>query len=227
MRLAVLGFLAALVALPFAAEAAAPPTRWAVTLSGRVVETYSYGNANRDAECIVRRFGTTTREWRLASTRPTVVGVDRRSSHARYRPGRLLAVRITTTAGKGSWTEMRQCLGEEIKSDSGTCSARTQGGRVRPAFAWGGANRIAFRRRSVSVPLRICGFDWTASSPDSWLSVALGRVDEELLLAGSRRTVVARADVTRDTMNMPFEPPSGSMSHKLRVLWTLQFRRLS
>ena len=123
--------------------------------------------------------------------------------------------------------ERRQCLGEEIVTDSGTCSARTQRGRVRPAFAWSGANRIAFRRRSVSVPLRMCGFDWTSSSPDSWLSVALGRVDEEVLLAGSRRTVVARADVTRETMSLPFEPPTGSMQHKLRVVWTLLFRRFS
>ena len=73
----------------------------------------------------------------------------------------------------------------------------------------------------------MCGFDWTSSSPDSWLSVAPGRVDEEVLLAGSRRTVVARADVTRDTMSLPFEPPSGTMQHKLRVVWTLLFRRLS
>ena len=57
--------------------------------------------------------------------------------------------------------------------------------------------------------------------------MALGRVDEEVLLAGSRRTVVARADVTRDTMSLPFEPPLGTMQHKLRVVWTLLFRRLS
>ena len=227
MKLAVLGFLAALVALPFAAEAAQPPTRWAVTLSGRVVESYNYGNANRTAECTVFRFGKTTREWRVASTRPTVVSVERWSSRARYRPGQLFRVGITRSGGKGSWMERRQCLGEEIVTDSGTCTARTQRGRVRPAFAWSGANRIAFRRRSVSVPLRMCGFDWTSSSPDSWLSVALGRVDEEVLLAGSRRTVVARADVTRDTMSLPFEPPTGSMQHKLRVVWTLLFRRLS
>jgi hypothetical protein len=227
MRLAVVGCLAALIALPLAAQAAEPPTRWAVTLSGRVVEQYNYGNAGRQAECIVRRFGKTSREWQVTSMRPTVVSVTRWSSRARYSPGRLFRVRITSTAGKGSWTEMRQCLGEEILTDSGTCAARTQRVTVRPAFAWGGANRIAFRRRTVSAPLRLCGFDWTASSPDSWLSVAPGRVDEEVLLAGSRRTVVARADVTRDTMNLPFEPPSGSMSHNLRVVWTMRFRRLS
>jgi hypothetical protein len=226
MRLAVPGFLAALVVLPFAAEAAEPPTRWAVTLSGRVVETYNYGNASRDAECIVRRFGKTTREWRVASTSPTVVGVDRWSSHARYRPGRLFRVRITRSAGKGSWAEMRQCLGEEIRTDSGTCGASSQRGRARPAFGWAGANRIAFRRRSAAAPLRLCGFDRAVTSSDSWLSVAPGRVDEEILLAGSRRRVVARADVSRDAM-LPFEPPSGSMTQNLRVVWTLQFRRLS
>ncbi len=65
MRLAVVVFLAALVALPLAANAAQPPTRWAVSLNGRVVEDYNYGNTSRDAECVVRRFGMTTREWRV------------------------------------------------------------------------------------------------------------------------------------------------------------------
>lgn len=226
MRLAVVGFLAALIAFPLAAQAAEPPTRWAVTLSGRVVEQYDYGNVGREVECTVRRFGRTTREWRVASTRPTIVSVARSSSRALYRPGRLFRVRITTSAGKGSWTEMRQCLGDEIRTDSGTCNARTQRRVVRPAFAWGGANRIAFRRRSGRNALRLCGFDWTATSPDSWLSVASGRVDEEVLLAGKRRTVVARADVSRDAP-LPFEPPSGSMTQSLRVVWTMQFRRLS
>jgi hypothetical protein len=226
MRLAVLGFLAALVALPFAAEAAQPPTRWAVTLSGRVVETYNYGTGTRTAECTVRRFGKTTREWRVASTAPTIVSVGRSSSHARYRPGQLFRVRITRSAGKGSWMESRQCLGEEVLTGSGTCGGSPQRGSARPAFGWAGANRIAFRRRSVVAPLRLCGFDRAVASSDAWLSVAPGRVDEEVLLAGSRRRVVARADVSRDAM-LPFEPPSGSMTQNLRVVWTLLFRRLS
>ena len=225
MRLAVLGFLAALVTLPLAAEAAQPPTRWAVTLSGRVVETYDYGTASRTAECTVRRFAKSTREWRVVSTRPTVVNVDRWSSRARYRPGQLLGVRITGSAGKGSWTEMRQCLGEEILTDSGTCSAASQQGRARPGYGWAGANRIAFRRGSGVAALRLCGFDRSVASSDAWLSVAPGRVDEEVLLAGSRRRVVARADVSRDAM-LSFDPPSGSMTQNLRVAWTLTFRRL-
>ena len=224
MKLAVLGFLAALVALPLAAEAAQPPTRWAVTLSGRVVETYNYGTANRNAECTVRRFGKTTREWRVAST-----------SHRRQRRALELTRQVPARTapprthyevrGKGSWTEMRQCLGEEILTDSGTCGASSQQGRARPAFGWAGANRIAFRRRSGVAALRLCGFDRSIASPDSWLSVAPGRVDEEVLLAGSRRRVVARADVSRDAM-LSFEPPSGSMTQNLRVVWTLLFRRL-
>jgi len=64
------------------------------------------------------------------------------------------------------------------------------------------------------------------TSSDAWLSVAPGRLDEEVLLAGSRRRVVARADVSRDAMLL-FEPPSGSMTQNLRVVWTLLFRRLS
>jgi hypothetical protein len=225
MKLAVLGFLAALVALPLAAEAAQPPTRWAVTLSGRVVEEYSYGQAEREAECTVRRWGRTTREWRLASTRPTVVSVGRLRSRARYRPAQLFRVRLTTSTGKGSWMEMRQCLGEEIQTNRGTCGPRTQRGAVRPTFSWSGVNRIAFRRRTGGAPLRLCGFDWTVPATDAWLSVAPGRVDEEVLIAGSRHRVVARADVSRDTL-LPFNPPPGSTQQKLRVVWTLLFRRL-
>ena len=228
MRLAVLGFLAALVALPFAAEAAQPATRWAVTLSGRVVETYNYGNANRTAECTVRRFRqddarvarrehTSHRRQRraLALTRAVPAGAAlSRTHHEDRREG--LVDGDASVPGRGDPHRFGH-VQRELRSE----------GRVRPAFGWAGANRIAFRRRSVSVPLRMCGFDWTSSSPDSWLSVAPGRVDEEVLLDGSRRTVVARADVTRDTMSLPFEPPSGTMQHKLRVVWTLLFRRLS
>ena len=224
MRLAVVGFLCALIAFPLAAQAAEPPTRWAVTLSGRVVEEYSYGHTWREPECTRTRSGTTTREWRVTSTRPTVVTVGRWSSRARYRPARLSPVRVTTSAGKGSWREMRQCLGEDMPTGSGTCKATARRGSVRPAFAWSGANRIAFRRRPAAAPLRLCGFDWTVSK-DSWLNIAPGRVDEEVLLAGSRRRVVARADVSRVTM-LPFNAPPGSAQQDLRVIWTLQFRRL-
>ena len=124
--------------------------------------------------------------------------------------------------------EMRQCLGKEILTESGTCSASSQQGRARPAFGWAGVNRIAFHRHSVGASLRLCGFDRTVTSPDSWLSVAPGRVDEEVLLAGSRRAVSSCGRTsTRDAMELPFEPPSGSMTqHGLRVVWTLSFRRL-
>jgi hypothetical protein len=224
MRLAVLGFLAALVAIPLAANAAEQPTRWAVTLSGRVVEEYSYGKSDRLAECAVSRWGTTTREWRVASMRPTVVSVTRGNSRARYRPARLFRVRLTTSVRRGSWMEMRQCLGETVTT-SGRCDAKTQRTATRPTFAWGGANRIVFHRRPGGAPIRLCGFNWTVPATDAWLSVAPGRVDEEVLIAGSRRLLVARADVSRDTMR-PFNPPPGTTQQKLRVVWTLRFRRL-
>ena len=226
MRLAVVVFLTALVAVPLAAEAAEPPTRWAVTLNGRVVEDYSYGHTWRDPECTLRRSGTTRREWRLTSLRPTVVTVGRSSSHARYRPARLAPVRVTASLGKGTWMEMRQCVAEELQTGSGTCRAATHRTRVRPAFAWSGANRIVFRRRAAPpARVRLCGFDWTVAPKDSWLNIAPGRVDEEVLLAGSRRRVVARADVTRITP-LPFNAPPGSAQQDLRVVWTLDFRRL-
>jgi hypothetical protein len=226
MRLAAVSFLAALVVAPFAADAAEPPRRWAVTLEGRVTETFSYIQSRREEECLVSRYGTSSRVQRVVSARPTVVTVTRSGAGATYRPARLFRVRLAPSTGRGSWSELMRCLGDPLHKDSGTCERRALPARViRPAYRWGGPNRIAFRPRPRSAPpLRLCGLEITVPATDAWLSLAPGRVDEELLIAGSRRTVVARAELTRDGEFAPDTSTSGTQ--KVRVVWTLTFRRL-
>lgn len=222
-----MSFLGALVAAPLAAQAADPPARWAVTLSGRVVETYSYNRIEREEECLRSRFGSSTRELRIVSVGPTVVAVTRAGGGVTYRPARLRRVQLRQSVGKGSWSEFLRCLGDPLGTGSGTCDARAVGPRaIRPSFGWRGANRISFRGSVAAAPLRLCGLGTTLSSTDAWLSLAAGRVDEEALLAGRARQVVARAELTRDA-NLPTDSPSTQIQQKLRVAWTLRFRRLS
>ena len=82
-------------------------------------------------------------------------------------------------------------------------------------YSWDRSTRTLFSRLHTGL------WDAVGHNPKAFLR----RVDEQVLLAGSSRRVVARADVSRDAM-LPFEPPSGSMTQNLRVVWTLLFRRL-
>ena len=227
MKLAATSFLAAFVVAPLAAQAAQPPARWAVTLSGRVVETYSYSDSERQDECFRSRIGTSTRELRVASIAPTVVTVARRGARAAYSPARLRRVQLRQSVGKGSWSEFLRCLGDPIHKGSGSCDARSPRRRtLRPAFAWSGANRISFRGSVAAAPLRLCGLERTIGTTDAWLALAPGRVDEQALLAGRARRVVARAELTRDA-NLPGLPSTISIGQKVTVVWTLRFRRLA
>jgi hypothetical protein len=227
MKLAAVSVVTALLAAPLAAQAAAPPARWAVTLSGRVVETYSYNESERQEECVRSRIGTSMRELRVASVAPTVVTVTRAGARATYTPPRLRRVQLRQSVGKGSWSEFLRCLGDPISRGSGSCDARSVPRRtLRPIFVWGGANRIVFRGSVAAAPLRLCGLDRTIGATDAWLNMAPGRVDEDALLARRARRVVARAELTRDA-NLPGEPSTTSIHQRIRVVWTLWFRRLS
>lgn len=223
MRLALVSFLAALGAAPLAAQAAEPPTRWAVTLSGRVTESYSYEQAVRDPECVISRSGTVRRELVLRSVRPTTIGVRKAGTRVVYRPSAVARVAVRTVPGEGSWTELRRCRGGPLERRSGTCPARPPSSRVvSAAFRRSGTNRIAFRRRAAQAVV-LCGAGRSVT-PDAWLHVAPGRVAELALARGSRVRVTARGATTRGGSIV--EEPDLTVGESLRVAWTLRFRRL-
>jgi hypothetical protein len=225
MKLAVLSFLAALVAAPLAAQAAAPPARYAVTLNGRVVATYSYAQTSREEECVISRMGGERRELVFRSLRPTTIEVGRVRNRADYRPTAIARVRVTGTVGGRSWTEVRRCRGGPIERLDGTCAPIEQTPLLhRLRFRWAGVNRIWFRPPAAQGrAVNLCGID-RALPMRGWLNLAIGRVDEDALLAGRSLRVLARGEIRRQ--GNVFEEQELVAGEELTVRWTLTFRRI-
>lgn len=225
MKLGVVSLLAALIAAPLAAQAAPAPARYAVTLNGRIVESYSYMRTTRESECQISRFGSATRTTEIRSVRPTVMQAVRERGRATYRPAILRALRLSVTTGGSNWIERRVCRAAPIETRNGTCPPRQSRARsIRARIAWGGPNRIVFRPDSSGPGnVQLCGLGQTVRSSGR-LSVAPGRVDEEALLIGRARRVIARASVTRDG-NIESDSQT-TIGENLEVRWTLNFRRL-
>lgn len=225
MKLVVLSFLAVLAAAPLAGQAAQAPARYSVTLNGRIVESYSYNRTTREFDCQINRFGSVSRTTEIRSVRPTVLQVVRERGRATYRPAILRALRLTATTGGSNWIERRVCRAQPIETRNGTCApiqARPRTNRAQ--IAWGGPNRIVFRPDSTRLAdVQLCGLDQSVRSSGR-LSVAPGRVDEEALLLGRSRRVIARASVTRDG-NLDSNPQT-VIGENLEVRWTLTFRRI-
>jgi hypothetical protein len=225
MKLAGVGVLLALVAAPLAAQAAPSPARWSVTLNGRVVEAYSYAQSRREEDCLISRRGSEERELVVRSLRRTVVAVARVRSRADYRPAAISRVRETGTVGGRQWTESRRCRANPIETTSGTCEPVAQPARrLRARFRWAGANRIWFRppaRRAATINL--CGLGRSVAA-GGWLNLAIGRVDEDALLAGRARRVIARGEVSRQ--RNVIQEQELVVGERVTVRWTLTFRRL-
>lgn len=225
MKLVVVTFLAALVVAPLAAEAAQAPTRYGATLSGRIVENYSYNRTTREDECQISRFGSTTRTVEIRSVRRTAIEAVRAPGRATYRPAMLSALRVTGTTGGSNWIERRVCRGAPIETRNGTCAPKQDRPRtIRAQIGWGGPNRIVFRPDStLEAQVSLCGLGMPVQSRGR-LSLGPGRVDEEALLMGRSLRVFARASVTRDANIEP--DTQTTIGENLEVRWTLTFRRL-
>jgi hypothetical protein len=225
MRLAGVGVLVALVAAPLAAQAAPSPARWSVTLNGRVIEAYSYAQSRRDEDCVISRRGSEERELVVRSLRPTVVTVARVGRRVEYRPAAIARVREAGTVGGRQWTESRRCRAGPVETTSGTCEPVAQPARrLRARFRWAGANRIWFRppvRRAATINL--CGLARSVVA-GGWLNLAIGRVNEEALVAGRARRVVARGEVSR--RRNVIEEQDFVVGETITVRWTLTFRRI-
>jgi hypothetical protein len=222
MRLAALGVLAALLTAPLAAQAAQQPTRFAVTLQGKIVDALSYDRTIVGEDCIILRTGTGGRELTIRSLRPTTIEVAG-GSRVASRPAHVSTLRVTATTRPGSYTEIRHCRflpPEKLIVDcrAGAVTVR----RVQAGFR-GVRNAILFRR-PVTMPsdLTACGLG--VSVPGGWLHGFPGRIDQRALLAGRSLRVTARASGTRQRTDD--SDPAFKRTQQTTVGWMLTFRRL-
>jgi hypothetical protein len=226
MRLAAFGFLAALLAAPLAAQAAQPAARFAVTLQGTVVDRVTYERIVRGEECTSNRTGQGGRSLAIRSLRPTTVEVSAGSSGVVYRPARVLALRVAATTLPGMYSELRVCRFLPPEKLTGKCN-RASGSVRRVAAAFRrGRNAIVFRAPARSAAdVLACGLDRQQATLGGWLNLVSGRIDQDALLDGRSRRVVARATGTRE--RKIGGNPAFTGTRKTTIRWSLTFRRLS
>jgi hypothetical protein len=221
VKLALVSFVAALVVAPLAAQAAAPPARFAATLDATVVDHFTYGRTRVSEDCSIRRTGFGGRELQLRSPRATTIQVTRSGAGLSYRPSRVLA-RVTGRATIGSFGEVKRCRAEPILKASGDCKARRLAPRrVRAGFRSGRA-AFAFQEPAAPGQVEICGLDPTYAG--GWLQLAPGRVNGDALLNGTAARAVARGSARREATIV--DTPTLRVTQLTTVRWTLIFRRL-
>ena len=226
MRLAVYGFVAALLAAPLAAQAAQPPARFAVTLQATIVDRISYEFLHSDEECTARRTGTGGHELKLRSVVPTTIQISRRGARTVFRPARIAAVRRSGTSLAASWSEFRRCRFLPPERFSGKCEAKPLPVARRPvALRRPSANRIAFGRAATGLATA-CGLDARIQLA-GWLNLAPGTVNEDALLNGRSLRVRARGSANREVKGPPTGDPTLKTTERVVINWTLMFRRLS
>jgi hypothetical protein len=220
MRLAVVSFLAALVAAPLAAQAAQPPATWAVTLRGTVTDSVEYSEGRVEERCRIRRIGTSGRQLVFQSARATRIQVARGEPVASYRPSRLRAVRITGGNTGGSVMQTKLCPGEPLETTKIACRATRAAPRlVRLGFR---ARRttITFIRPSTSA-VSVCGL--AAPQAGGWLHIAAAPASHDALVAGRSLRVFVRGTANEEVRR---PGPPLEIVRKTTVRWTLTFRRV-
>jgi hypothetical protein len=226
MRLAALGFLAALLAAPLAAQAAQPPARFAVTLQGTVVDRVTYERFVVGEECTSERAGHGGRSLAIRSRRPTTVEVTGGSSGVVYRPARVVALQVAATTLAGAYSEVRRCRFLPPEKLTGKCNRASGSVRRVTAGFRRGRNAIVFRGPARSpADVLACGLDRQQATLGGWLHLVPGRIDQAALLGGGSRRVVARAAGTRE--RKIGGGPAFTGTRKTTIRWSLTFRRLS
>jgi hypothetical protein len=209
------------VAASLAAQAAAPPARFAARLNATVVDHFTYGWTRVSEDCSIRRTGFGGRELQLRSPRATAIAVTRSGAGLRYRPSAVLA-RVTGKATSGSFGDVKRCRAEPILKATGDCKARTLAPRsVRAGFRSGRA-AFAFEKPATPDEVRLCGLDPTYLG--GWLQLAPGRVNGEALLNGTAARAVARGSARREATIV--DTPTLRVTQRTTVRWSLTFRRL-
>jgi hypothetical protein len=224
MRLAAVGFVAALLAAPLAAQAAQQPARFAATLQGTIVDEVTYERTVVADECTSIRTGRGGRKLAIRSLRPTTIEVTGGASPIVYRPSRLVALRVAATRLAGAYSELRSCRFLPPEKLNGKCQQETGSVRRVPATFRSGRNAILFNRPATAQnDVTACGLDRTL--PGSWLELVRGRIDQDALLNGRSRRVFARAAGTRESTAAV--APTVKVTRQTTVRWTLTFQRLS
>jgi hypothetical protein len=223
MKLAFVSFVAALMAAPLlgAAQAAAPPGRFAATLNATVVDHFTYAWTRVNEDYSIRRTGFGGRVLQLRSPRATAIQVTRGSAGLRYRPSSVLA-RVTGKATIGSFGDVKRCRAEPILRASGDCKAKTLVPRHVRALFRSGRSAFAFREPATPGEVELCGLDPTY--PGGWLQLAPGRVNGDALLNGTAARAVARGAARREATIV--DTPTLRVTQQTTVRWTLTFRRL-
>jgi hypothetical protein len=222
MRLAALGLLAALLAAPLAAQAARPPARFAVTLQGTVVDRVTYERVLVDEECTSRRTGNGGRGLTVRSLRPTTIEVTGGATGVAYRPARVAALRVAATRLAGTYSELRSCRFLPPERRLGKCQRAAGSVRRLQAGFRSARNAILFRPGPSRGDVTACGLD--RAMLGGWLNLAPGRIDQDALLNGRSRRVIARAAKTREgTIG---GDPTFTGTQQTTVRWTLTFRRV-
>ena len=166
MRLVIVSSLAALVLAPIVAEAAQAPVSWSASLSGRVVETYSYTKTTASSSARSSAWG------RLAGARAEVP--VRLSSlfpgpvHGRLtaRPvSRAFGLRPAREAGVGS---SGGCAERARSKPLPAPARRSASPRAWFGLSSAGPARIGFPSGRSPEPRSVCGIEDRVST-DGWL----------------------------------------------------------
>ena len=145
MKLGIVGFFAALVAAPLAAQAAEPPARFAVTLRATVSDKLSFDVTTSQEDCVTNRSGTGGRDLTIRSLRPTRIRV---TAGPVYRPSRV-GVLVVGGATGGVYKTIRRCRAGPFETTSVICKPNKSKPRpVRAAFRRSGRGALAFRGTS-------------------------------------------------------------------------------
>jgi hypothetical protein len=221
MRLALLGSVALLLAAAVGADAATS-TRYAVTLTGTVVDGVTFDRSQpAGAECRIHRHGTGRRTLSVISVRATAIAVSRSGRRVAYRPVRL-PLRIRGTVGRGTYTETKICRAAPLEQKQADCRGETLAPRrVSGSLARPAAGRVGFAAPKTAEQVGACGLERLV--PGGWLDHAAAKIDEAALLRGARR-VVAKGSATGRTLIS--DPTGARVERQTTVRWTLTFRRL-
>jgi hypothetical protein len=224
MRLAAVGFLAALLLAPLAAQAAQPTAEFAVTLRGTVVDRLTYERTTVDDECTLHTSGDGGRQLSVRSLRATTIEVTRGASGLVYRPARVSGLRVAATSLEGTFVELRNCRFLPPERRVGRCERAAGAVSRMRAGLRSRRNAIVFARpKPALAQVRACGLGPTV--PGGWFHLVSGRIDPDTLIDGRSLRVVARASVTRE--NSIIGIPTTQGTQRTTVRWTLTFRRLS